>query len=133
MADKTGLAEYPVLLECGHFSVHAIDGQMHMTCGQCLEIARAFGAEVLNVNCKILAFEIREWHVKCQQCSAGKWTGKDRAASARFKTMHHESKGHNIIVIDFMIPDHAKRLWGKHYGRKRVPARIIRIPITEVS
>jgi hypothetical protein len=131
MAHQTGLEEYPVLLECGHFNVHAIDGETHMICGECIEIAIAFGAEVFNVNSKIMAFETREWHVKCQHCPAGRWTGKDRAAARRFKATHGYIAGHRQIVIDFMRPEHVKRTWRKHYGRKKVPAPFIRIPIKE--
>jgi hypothetical protein len=128
MADKSGLEECPVLLECGHFEKHAIDGQTHMDCAECLEIAKLFGANVLVVKCRIMAFETREWHMKCQQCSSGKWTGKDRPAAARFRSEHGNRTGHRQIVLDYMIPDHVKKLWKQHYGRKKVPDRIIAIP-----
>jgi hypothetical protein len=75
---------------------------------------------------RILAFELREWHMKCQQCAVGKWTGKDKTAAQRAKTKHRAAKGHEQIVIDFMIPDSIKRVWRNHYGRKRVPARYIK-------
>lgn len=125
MVDKTGLEEYPVYLECGHFEKHAIDGETHMDCAECLDIAKMFGNDVLVVKCRIMAFETREWHMRCQQCTYGKWTGKERPIAARARADHGDKTGHRQIVLDFMIPDHTKKLWKRYYGRKRVPDRII--------
>lgn len=115
MADQTGLSEYPVLLACGDQSRHVIDGQTIMICRPCSVLGPVY--------VDIVAFETREFHVKCQQCRAGKWTGKDETAAYRFKAAHARTKGHHQIVVDFMIPDHVKRTWKIHYGNKRTPGR----------
>jgi hypothetical protein len=106
--------EFPVSLACGCRSAHVIDGMVKMAC------------PVHGPWIDILAFELREWHMKCQQCVVGKWTGKDKTAAQRAKTRHRASRGHEHIVIDFMIPDSIKRIWKIHYGRKRIPARYIK-------
>jgi hypothetical protein len=102
---------YLVLLKCGHRAVHAIDGFDAMIC------------PVDNQPEQIIAFETRAWHMRCQQCAAGKWTGSDEGAAYRAKAAHMRNKGHRQIVVDFMIPEHSKKLWRAHYGRRRTPAR----------
>lgn len=126
MAHQTGIAEYPVQLMCGDRATHVIDGAIEMVCPVCSSslINSILGFEPQKE--KIIAFELREWHAKCQQCPSGKWTGKDERAAYRFKASHSRTKSHHSIVVDFMIPDHAKRLWKTHYGQKRTPARIIK-------
>jgi|ERR1700722_7990175 len=114
MADQSRVTEYPVLLECGHNSKHFIDGALRMLCRACE------GRETA-----IMAFETREWHVKCSACRFGKWTGKDEAAAHRARANHARTKQHYGIMVDFLIPDDVKKLWRVHYGRNRVPARFM--------
>lgn len=119
MADQAGIALYPILMACDHKRIHPIDGSLIATCRQC---SRQTG----NIEFRqIVAFELREWHMKCQQCRAGKWTGKDETAAYRAKANHVRMKGHYQVVVDFMTPDHVKRAWRQHYGMKRTPARFM--------
>lgn len=126
MADQSGLAEYPVQLECGHRTTHVIDGGLAMICAQCvrpvIEITSNGIVHGAYPTRRIMAFETREWHMKCQQCRVGKWTGKDELAARRAKTQHSRTKGHFQIVIDFLRTDRSRRMWRDHYGRKRTPA-----------
>jgi hypothetical protein len=131
MADQAGI-EYLTLLECGHLERHAIDGALKMECRQCARpyLGSAIGAQAYGAYPKrvIVAIETREWHVKCQNCPAGKWTGQDETAAYRFKAAHARRTSHPQIVVDYMVPDRLKRIWKIHYGGKRTPVKFILAP-----
>jgi hypothetical protein len=113
--------EYPVQLQCGCFTAHAIDGSVALICPD--------GHE----GQLIVAFETREWHMKCGQCPAGKWTGQDRPAAARARSNHADKTGHRQIMLDFLMPDHIKRIWRVHYGSKLIPGKRIVGPRTHTD
>lgn len=110
---------FPILLECGCTGLHCIDGTLSVVCSN------------HQTDQVIVSFETREWHMTCGQCRTGKWTGNDRPAAARARNNHNNRTGHTQIMLDYMIPDHTKKLWAVHYGRKSVPARFMVIPRKE--
>jgi hypothetical protein len=98
-----------VSLECGHriSSVIAGDGRYY-----CL-ICNLFAAP--------LAFETREWHVKCTVCRYGRWFGQDEVVA---KAAHRQ----HFCTVDYLCHPVSKKFVRSLYGRRVkvfIPAVVI--------
>jgi hypothetical protein len=91
-------------------------GEKIVECNTCQAIGRRMTTQ------EVMAIETREYHVKCQDCRYGKWTGQD-VTYARLLRSEHRQDHH--VVMDYAVPEPVKRQWRILYGTQRRPKMII--------